>query len=216
MICLLDKRTVLKQSQSVTCIAASVCGGRAGGWAVKPPHCAVVCWTGPSVLSVKSKALPPALWRSPLPLEPLIITCEGGLVIFLIILHFISIPPFKTQHENWLPQRSIFIIYPRAHKLSDFGAGWTSRAGTSRSLSRRSTATSLQCVGDGVGDGVGVGVGWVGGTEWGCSFLLAANGREKKYTCYLVNPQTCKTGISWMSATEMELTRDLFIVTEGH
>lgn len=212
MICLLDKRTVLKQSQSVTCIAASVCGGRAGGWAVKPPHCAVVCWTGPSVLSVKSKALPPALWRSPLPLEPLIITCEGGLVIFLIILHFISIPPFKTQHENWLPQRSIFIIYPRAHKLSDFGAGWTSRAGTSRSLSRRSTATSLQCV----GDGVGVGVGWVGGTEWGCSFLLAANGREKKYTCYLVNPQTCKIGISWMSATEMELTRDLFIVTEGH
>ena len=121
------------------------------GRAVKPPHCAAVCWTGPSVLSVKSKALPPALWQSPLPLEPLIITCEGGLVIFLIILHFISIPPFKTQHENWLPQRSIFIIYPRAHKLSDFGAGWTSRAGTSRSLSQRSAATSLQCVGDGGG-----------------------------------------------------------------
>ena len=121
-----------------------------GGRAVKPPHCAAV-WTGPSVLSVKSKALPPALWQSPLPLEPLIITCEGGLVIFLIILHFISIPPFKTQHENWLPQRSIFIIYPRAHKLSDFGAGWTSRAGTSRSLSQRSAATSLQCVGDGGG-----------------------------------------------------------------
>lgn len=69
--------------------------------------------------------------RTPLPPEPLIITCEGGLVIFLIILHFISIPPFKTQHENWLPQRSIFIIFPQAHKLSDFGAGWTSRAATS-------------------------------------------------------------------------------------
>lgn len=47
----------------------------------------------------------------------------------------------------------------------------------------------------GMGLGLGGGGGW-GGTEWGCSFLLAANGREKKYTCYLVNPQTCKIGIS--------------------
>lgn len=98
MICRVDKHTALKQSQSVICNAASVCV--AVVVAVKPPHCVAVCWTGPGVLPVKSKALPLALWWSPLPLEPLIITCEGGLVIFLIILHFISIPPFKTQHEN--------------------------------------------------------------------------------------------------------------------
>lgn len=110
MISLVDKHTVLK--------AASVCGG---GW--NPPFCAAECWTRPGVLLVKSKALPPALWQSPLPLELLIITCEGGLVIFLIILHFISIPPFKTQHENWLPQRSIFIISLRPINYPTFGQG---------------------------------------------------------------------------------------------
>lgn len=36
----------------------------------------------------------------PPPPESLIITCEGGLVIFLIIPHFISIPPFQTQREK--------------------------------------------------------------------------------------------------------------------
>lgn len=93
---------------------------------------------------------------------------------------------------------------PQAHKLSNFWAGWTSHAGTSRSLSELGGGTSLQCVGGSQ-------------TEWGCSFARwKTTGRKKKYTCYLVNPQTCKIGISWMSATEMELTRDLFIVTEGH
>lgn len=162
---------------------------------VKPPHCAAACWTRPGVLSVKSKAVPAALWQNPLPLEPLIITCEGGLVIFLIILHFISIPPFKTQHENWLPQRSIFIISSKAHKLSNILGAWVDEAGTSRSLSEQSHILAELN---------------------GAALLCAENGREKKYTCYLVNPQTCKIGISWMSATEMELTRDLFIVTEGH
>lgn len=151
---------------------------------------------GPEVLSVKSKALPPAVWRSPLPPEPLVATCEGGeLVIFLIILHFISIPPFKTQRENWLPQRFIFIISPRPINYPTFGAGWTSCEGRAEPRPRR----------------------LLGEPHWmGLLFSPAGSGREKKYTCYLVNPQTCKIGMSWMSATEMELTRDLFIVTEGH
>lgn len=169
---------------------------------VKPPHCAAVCWTRPGVLSVKSKALPPALWQSPLPLEPLIITCEGGLVIFLIILHFISIPPFKTQHENWLPQRSIFIISPRPINYPTLGQG--GRAVQAQADPCHSRAEPHHCS-------------VLGEQSWmGLLFCSLKTGGKKKYTCYLVNPQTCKIGISWMSATEMELTRDLFIVTEGH
>lgn len=164
---------------------------------VKPPYCVQDrAWVSSHS---NQKVLPPALWQSPLPLEPLIITCEGGLVIFLIILHFISIPPFKTQHENWLPQRSIFIISPKPINYPTLGQG--GRAVQAQADPFRSRA--LQCVG--------------GAMLNGAALLLAENGRGKKtYTCYLVNPQTCKIGISWMSETEMELTRDLFIVTEGH
>lgn len=146
------------------------------------------------------KVLPPALWQSPLPQESLIITCEGGLVIFLIILHFISIPPFKTQHENWLPQRSIFIISHRPINYPTLGQG----------------GRAVQAQADPFHSYTAV---HRGGVELnGSALSLAENGKglKKKYTCYLVNPQTCKIGISWMSATEMELTRDLFIVTEGH
>lgn len=41
----------------------------------------------------------------PLPPESLIITCEGGLVIFLIIPHFISIPPFQTEREKLIASK---------------------------------------------------------------------------------------------------------------
>lgn len=172
---------------------------------VKSPFCTAECWTRLGVLLVKSKALPPALWQSPLPLELLIITCEGGLVIFLIILHFISIPPFKTQHENWLPQRSIFIISFGPINYPTFGQG--GRAVQAQADPFQSKAEAHHCNVLGVAK------------LNGAALLLAEKGRgkrKKKYTCYLVNPQTCKIGISWMSATEMELTRDLFIVTEGH
>lgn len=50
MICLVDKQ----QSQSVICNVWQ-------WW--KSPYCVAECWTGPGVLSVKSKALPPALWH---------------------------------------------------------------------------------------------------------------------------------------------------------
>lgn len=125
---------------------------------LKPPHCVAVCWTGLSVLSVKSKALPPALWQSTLPLEPLIITCEGGLVIFLIILHFISIPPFKTQHENWLPQRSIFIIFPRPINYSTLGQGGRAMQAQADPFHRKVEQSHITAVC------------WGSETEWGCSF----------------------------------------------
>lgn len=125
---------------------------------LNPAHCAVVCWTGPGVLSVKSKALPPALWKRTLPLEPLIITCEGGLVIFLIILHFISIPPFKTQHENWLPQRSIFIISPRPINYLTLGQGGRAVQAQADPFHRKVEQSHIteMC--------------WGSKTQWGCSF----------------------------------------------
>lgn len=165
---------------------------------VKPSIVCRCVWTGLGVLSVKSKALPAALWQSPQPLDLLIITCEGGLVIFLIILHFISIPPFKTQHENWLPQRSISIISPRPINYPLLGQGGRAVQAQADPFHRKVAQSHIAAV------------------CWGAEQNGAGNEREKKYTCYLVNPQTCKIGISWMSATEMELTRDLFIVTEGH
>lgn len=113
---LLDKHTVLKHSQSVICTAASVCGE---GWNPPIVHGGRV---GHPLSQIKGTSSG-TVWQSPPPLEPLIITCEGGLVIFLIILHFISIPPFKTQHENWLPQRSIFIISPRPINYPTLGQG---------------------------------------------------------------------------------------------
>lgn len=155
MICLVDKHTVLKKSQSMICNAASMCGS-----GEPPPPSIVGQCVGPGWVpsQLKSKALPLALWQYPLPLEPLIITCEGELVIFLIILHFISIPPFKSQHENWLPQRSIFIIslrpinYPT---LGQGGRGVQAQADPFHSRAEQSHITAV-C--------------WGSRTEWGCSF----------------------------------------------
>lgn len=121
--------TGLKRTQSVSSRAVSVCGG---WW----NRTIVQRRLGPGWVSSQShqKLLP----RKPPPLDPLFITCEGGLVIFLIILHFISILPFKTKHENWLPQRSIFIISLRPINYPTLGPGWTSCADSSRSLSQQS------------------------------------------------------------------------------
>lgn len=60
---------LVKLSQSRSCNAVSVCGG---GW----NHPIVwQLWTSRGVLSVTSKDVPLALWRSPLPLDLLVIIC---------------------------------------------------------------------------------------------------------------------------------------------
>ena len=171
-------------------------------WFTTQPQCVAVVKAPPP----PSKALPPATVAEPTASGAPHYYMRGGTcdLFNYSALHFYP----TIQNATWELIASNIHLYnlPQAHKLSDFGAGRTSRAGTSRSLSEPSRASSLQCVG-----GRGGGAPLNGAALW-----LAENGREKKYTCYLVNPQTCKIGISWMSATEMELTRDLFIVTEGH
>lgn len=196
MICLVDKHTALKQLQSMICNAASVCGGGE----IPPLYAEVLDRAGCPLSQIKGAS-------SGTVAEP---TASGATHYYMRggtcdLFNYSALHFYPTiQNATWELIASKIHLYnlPQAHKLSNFGAGWTSRAGTSRSLSRQSRATPLQCVG--------------GAKLNRAALLLAENGREKKYTCYLVNPQTCKIGISWMSATEMELTRDLFIVTEGH
>lgn len=167
-------------------------------------HCRLSVWQkAESSLLWRGKKVLDRVWcplchitsTSPSAVEQDITACKGGLVIFLFILHFISIPPFKTQHENWSPQGAIFNRV-RAHKFPNFEAGC--RHKQIPFIAKQSYISAVRWEEQS----------WMG--------LLFSSGKNKKYTCYLVNPQTCKIGISWMSEKEMELTRDLFIVTEGH
>lgn len=195
IICLVDKPTVLKQSQSTIWNAASVCG-----CGETPLLCGAVQDRARVSSHSNQKGASSGTVAEPTASGATHYYMRGGTcdLFNYSALHFYP----TIQNATWELIASKIHLYnlPKAHKLSNFGAGWTSRAGTSRSLSQQSTA-----------------VRWGSDAEWGCSFARwKREGEKKPYTCYLVNPQTCKIGISWMSATETELTRDLFIVTEGH
>lgn len=108
---------------------------------VKPPHCAALCRTGPgcSLIQIKRCFLP-ALWQSP---------CASGATHYYMrggtcdLFNYSALHFYPTiQNATWELIASKIHLYnlPQAHKLSNFGAGWTSRAGTSRSLSQQSTA----------------------------------------------------------------------------
>ena len=115
----------------------------------------------------------------------------------------------KIHLYNLLP------LPPRAHKLSHFEEGRPRHAGTSGNPFRAARSDTTERSGPNWMDcSLGAERGWgVAVAAWWDGVWVDGG---KKYTCYLVNPQTCKIGIPWMSATEAELTRGLFIVLEGH
>lgn len=172
---------------------------------VKPHHCAELSWTGCPLSQIKGASSSDSVAEHAASGDTHYYMRGGTCDLFnYSALHFYP----TIQNATWELIASKIHLYnlPQAHKLPNFGAGVDElcRHKQIPFTAEQSHITAV-CWGRG------------GAKLNGAALLLAGNGRgKKKYTCYLVNPQTCKIGISWMSATEMELTRDLFIVTEGH
>lgn len=110
--------------------------------AVKPPHCATLQKgaRAPGVLSSESKGASSGAVVEPTASRATHYYMRGGTcdLFNYSALHFYP----TIQNATWELIASKIHLYnlPQAHKLSNFGAGWTSRADTSRSLSHQSPA----------------------------------------------------------------------------